>query len=81
MISASPQEEDVKATEDAYAAYQQYYQQYAEPQQQAYPAKPHPLQVLKTKFLKNKQDFDSDVSAFMSDRLGSDAAVSKITSF
>ena len=71
MISASPQEEDVKATEDAYAAYQEYYQQFSDEPQQAYPAKPHPLQVLKTKFLKNKQDLG----------LGSDAAVSKITSF
>ena len=81
MISASPQEEDVKATEDAYAAYQEYYQQFSDEPQQAYPAKPHPLELLKTKLLKNKQDFGSDVSAFMSDILGGDAAVSKITSF
>ena len=57
------------ATEDAYAAYQQYYQQYAQQQQAVQPhhPKPNPFNILK-----NKQDFSSDLTAFM----GDDAAVS-----
>ena len=59
------------ATEDAYAAYQQYYQQqYAQQQvapQPVHHGKPNPFAVLK-----NKQDLRSDLTAIM----GEDAGVS-----
>ena len=58
------------ATEDAYAAYQQYYQQqYA---QQQHPVQPHPAKPNPFAILKNKQDFSSDITSIM----GEDAAVS-----
>jgi hypothetical protein len=57
------------ATEDAYAAYQQYYQQqYAQQQvapQPVHHGKPNPFAVLK-----NKQDLRSDLTAIMGEDAG-----------
>ena len=58
-----------RAIEDAYAAYQEYYQQQYAQQQQEHPIKLNPFANLK-----NKQDFRSDITSIM----GEDAAVSFI---